>query len=150
MNEWIGNYQSFLKALHIIFVMFWMGGLYYLPRIFVYHAESYENNNPIKIFEIMEKKLINFILIPSMLLTLFLGLLLFYISIIFLPVPIWMFIKLLCVFILFIYQILLISWHKKFLLGKTPKTSRFFRIINEIPPILTIIIVLMVVIKPFL
>ncbi len=67
--EFLWTYSDWILAFHIIFVMFWMAGMYYLPRLFVYHAEAYENNEPVKTFEVMELKLLRIIFLnPAMIL----------------------------------------------------------------------------------
>ena len=140
---------TWLLSLHLISVMFWMAGMYYLPRLFVYHAEAIENNEPFKVFERMEYNLIRIIINPAMIAAWIFGLLL-----LFSPGQIesagyWLPIKLFAVIFLSVYHVMLSSWRKKFLLETPPKSSNFFRIINEIPPILTILIVIMVIVKPF-
>ena len=143
-----GTY-TWLLSLHLISVMFWMAGMYYLPRLFVYHAEAIENNEPFKVFERMEYNLIRIIINPAMIAAWIFGLLL-----LFSPGQIesagyWLPIKLFAVVVLSVYHVMLSSWRKKFLLETPPKSSKFFRMINEIPPILTILIVIMVIVKPF-
>ena len=140
---------TWLLSLHLISVMFWMAGMYYLPRLFVYHAETIENNEPFKVFERMEYNLIRIIINPAMIAAWIFGLLL-----LFSPGQIestgyWLPIKLFAAVVLYAYHGMLSSWRKKFLLETPPKSSKFFRIINEIPPILTILIVIMVIVKPF-
>ena len=138
-----------IKSLHIISVISWMVGLLYLPRLFVYHAEAMENNEPYKIFERMEYNLIRIIINPAMIAAWIFGLLL-----LFSPGQIesagyWLPIQLSAVIILSGYHGMLSSWRKKFLLETSPKSSKFFRMVNEIPPILTVLIVIMVIVKPF-
>ncbi len=147
--EILWNYYDWLVAFHVISVMFWMAGMYYLPRLFVYHAEAYEKNESAQTFEIMEYKLLKIILNPAMIFAWVSGFLLLMRPGFYGSAGIWLNIKLICLFILLIYHIFLARWRKQFLLGQSPKPSRFFRLINEIPPILTIIIVIMVIVQPF-
>lgn len=138
-------YKTIL-ALHIISVIFWLAALFYLPRLFVYHAESEPESAQWKQFSLMESRLANFIATPSMLATWFFGLIL--IGQIGWSFG-WLWIKLVLVLALSGYHGACIAWHKKFLLGNPPHSSRFFRKINEVPPILTILIVFFVILKPF-
>jgi putative membrane protein len=149
MADILTGAYTWLLSLHLISVMFWMAGMYYLPRLFVYHAEAIENNEPFKVFERMEYNLIRIIINPAMIAAWIFGLLL-----LFSPGQIesagyWLPIKLFAVIFLSAYHVMLSSWRKKFLLETPPKSSNFFRMINEIPPILTILIVIMVIVKPF-
>ena len=149
MADILTGAYTWLLSLHLISVMFWMAGMYYLPRLFVYHAEAIENNEPFKVFEGMEYNLIRIIINPAMIAAWIFGLLL-----LFSPGQIesagyWLPIKLFAVIFLSAYHVMLSSWRKKFLLETPPKSSNFFRMINEIPPILTILIVIMVIVKPF-
>ena len=149
MADILTGAYAWLLSLHLISVMFWMAGMYYLPRLFVYHAEAIENNEPFKVFERMEYNLTRIIINPAMIAAWIFGLLL-----LFSPGQIesagyWLPIKLFAVVVLSAYHGMLSSWRKKFLLESPPKSSKFFRMINEIPPILTILIVIMVIVKPF-
>ena len=137
-----------LKSLHLIAVISWMAGLLYLPRIFVYHVENLKDSNTSSIFEMMEKKLYFYIMIPAMTLSWVFGLIL--ISILGFDVlsTLWIKLKLLFVFLLTLYHFYLAYCLNNLRLGKNTKTSKFFRIINEVPTILLILIVFIVVFKP--
>ena len=142
------NYYLFFKSLHLIAVVSWMAGLLYLPRIFVYHAENNEMNAVSEIFKVMERKLYFYIMMPAMILSWILGLLLIG-SIGFDQLANkWLQIKLLLVFILTIYHLFLGVCLKKFSIGKNIYSSKFYRIFNEVPTILLILIVFIVVFKP--
>ena len=148
MADWLLDYDRWILSLHIIAVMFWMAGMYYLPRLFVYHAEAMESDQPYKVFEKMEFNLLRIIMTPAMIAAWIFGLLLIARSG-FLNGDIgWLIIKLLLVVLLSGYHGFLSAMRKAFLSGKAPRSSRFFRMINEIPPIFTIIIVIMVIVKP--
>ena len=142
------NIYLTLKALHLIAVISWMAGLLYLPRIFVYHAENFKNTNSSNIFQIMEKKLYNYIMMPAMILSWIFGLIL--ISILGFEVlnELWIQIKLLLVFLLTIYHFYLGICVRRFAYNENINSSRFYRIINELPTILLIIIVFIVIFKP--
>ena len=142
------NSYLLFKSLHLIVVISWMAGLLYLPRIFVYHVENINDQNSSNIFKIMEKKLYFYIMMPAMFLSWFLGLIL--ISIIGFDVlsTTWVQLKLIFVVLLSFYHFYLGHFLSKLKSGQNTKTSRFFRIINEIPTILLILIVFIVIFKP--
>ena len=142
------NSYLLLKSLHLIAVISWMAGLLYLPRIFVYHVENYEKEEVTNIFEVMERRLYNFIMRPAMVLTWLFGFFLIHLNGIESFSNLWLQIK-------FVLVIIFTGYHEY--LGKclrslkdrtNNKTAKFFRIINEIPTILLILIVFIVVFKP--
>ena len=142
------NIYLLFKSLHLLTIISWMAGLLYLPRIFVYHSENIENMNSSNIFKIMEKKLYFYIMMPAMFLSWLFGLIL--ISIIGFDVLLttWMQLKLIFVVLLSFYHFYLGRFLSKLKSGQNTKTSRFFRIINEVPTILLILIVFVVIFKP--
>ena len=142
------NSYLLFKSLHLIAVISWMAGLLYLPRIFVYHVEHINDQNSTNIFKIMEKKLYFYIMIPAMILSWIFGLIL--ISIVGFDVlsATWIQLKLIFVALLTFYHFYLGQCLKNFTFEQNNKTSKFFRIINEIPTILLILIVFIVVFKP--
>ena len=142
------NSYLLLKSLHLIAVISWMAGLLYLPRIFVYHVENIHNENIKKIFQTMEKKLFFYIMMPAMILAWVLGLILIFILGFEILSTFWIKLKLLFVFLLTFYHFYLSHCLNNLRLGKNTKTSKFFRIINEVPTILLILIVFVVVFKP--
>ena len=142
------NIYLTLKALHLIAIISWMAGLLYLPRIFVYHVENNNDQNTSNIFKVMERKLYFYIMMPAMILSWILGLLLIG-SIGFDQLASkWLQIKLILVFILTIYHVFLGACLKKFSIDKNTYSSKFYRIINEVPTILLILIVFIVIFKP--
>jgi len=142
------NSYLLFKSLHLIAVISWMAGLLYLPRIFVYHVENINDQNSTNIFKTMEKKLYFYIMIPAMILSWIFGLIL--ISIVGFDVlsATWIQLKLIFVVLLTFYHFYLGQCLKNLTLEQNNKTSKFFRIINEIPTILLILIVFIVVFKP--
>ena len=142
------NSYLLFKSLHLIAVISWMAGLLYLPRIFVYHVENISDQNSINTFKTMEKKLYFYIMMPAMILSWIFGLIL--ISIVGFDVlsATWIQLKLIFVVLLTFYHFYLGQCLKKFTFEQNNKTSKFFRIINEIPTILLILIVFIVVFKP--
>ena len=142
------NIYLLFKSLHLIAVVSWMVGLLYLPRIFVYHVENIEKKESIEIFKVMEKKLYFYIMYPAMVLSWIFGLIL--ISIIGFPSLsfLWLKLKLLFVVLLTIYHFYLGKCLNKLKVDTNNTTSKFFRIINELPAILLILIVFIVIFKP--
>ena len=142
------NIYLLFKSLHLIAVVSWMVGLLYLPRIFVYHVENIEKKESIEIFKVMEKKLYFYIMYPAMVLSWIFGLILIFIigfpSLSFL----WLKLKLLFVVLLTIYHFYLGKCLNKLKEDTNNITSKFFRIINEFPTILLIMIVFIVIFKP--
>ena len=143
------NTYLLFKSLHLIAVIAWMAGLLYLPRIFVYHAQNSQDTNISNIFKIMEKRLYYYIMMPAMILSWVLGLII--ISILGFDVinELWMQIKLILVSVLTIYHFYLGNCISGFINNQNNNSSKFYRIINEVPTILLIIIVFIVVFKPF-
>ena len=142
------NYYLLFKSLHLITVISWMAGLLYLPRIFVYHVENYHKKEAADIFKTMEKKLYFYIMIPAMVLSWFLGLVLFLIIGFSSLSLFWVKLKLIFIVLLTIYHFYLGNCLRKLKNDQNSKSSNFFRIINEIPTILLIIIIFIVVFKP--
>ena len=142
------NIYLLFKSLHLIAVVSWMVGLLYLPRIFVYHVENIEKKESIEIFKVMEKKLYFYIMYPAMVFSWIFGLILISIigfsSLSFL----WLKLKLLFVVLLTIYHFYLGKCLNKLKEDINNTTSKFFRIINELPTILLILIVFIVIFKP--
>ena len=142
------NYYLLFKSLHLIVVISWMVGLLYLPRIFVYHVENSEKKETTEIFEMMEKRLYFYIMRPAMILSWLFGIILIYISGIDIFSQLWMHIKLGLVVLLTIYHEYLGICLKSLKLKTNTKTSKFFRIINEVPTIILIFIIFIVIFKP--
>ena len=142
------NTYLLFKSLHLIAVISWMTGLLYLPRIFVYHVENNSEMKASEIFKVMEKKLYFYIMTPAMLLSWFFGLLLIH-SIGFQQLgQIWMIIKIALVIILTIYHFYLGRMVNQFKFDLNKHSHKFYRVINEIPTILLILIIFVVIFKP--
>ena len=136
-----------IKGLHILSVISWMVGLLYLPRIYVYHSET--NKNEVKeVFKIMEKRLFLYIMNPAMILSWLFGFLLLHSVGLQSLKEFWMLIKLILVISLTFYHFFLFSCLKKFSIDKNDLSPKFFRIINEVPTVLLIVIIFLVVFKP--
>ena len=143
------NLYLLFKSLHLIAVISWMAGLLYLPRIFVYHSEASHMSQK-DVFKIMERKLYNYIMMPAMLLSWLFGVLLIHSLGFSVFTELWMQIKTALVIILTYYHFLLGKYLSDFAIDSNKKTSRFFRIINEVPTIILIVVVFVVVFKPLL
>ena len=142
------NSYLLFKSLHLIAVISWMVGLLYLPRIFVYHVKNFEKKETTNIFEIMEKRLYFYIMRPAMILTWLFGIILIYIIGFETFSYLWFQIKIILVILMSIYHEYLGKCLKSLKLGANTKSSKFFRVINEIPTILLILIVFIVIFKP--
>ena len=141
------NLYLLFKSLHLIAVISWMAGLLYLPRIFVYHSET-EDKSQQKIFKTMEKKLYNYIMMPAMLLSWLFGILLIHTLGFSAFSELWMQIKIIAVVILTYYHFTLGKYLNDFAIDSNQKTSKFFRIYNEIPTVILIVVIFVVIFKP--
>ena len=141
------NLYLLFKSLHLIAVISWMAGLLYLPRIFVYHSEA-DHDSQRKIFKVMERKLYNYIMMPAMLVSWIFGVLLIHSLGFTVFSEFWMQIKTIAVLILTFYHFTLGKYLNDFATDNNQKSSRFFRIYNEIPTILLILVVFVVIFKP--
>ena len=141
------NLYLLFKSLHIVAVISWMAGLLYLPRIFVYHSEaSHESQKDI--FRVMERKLYNYIMMPAMLLSWLFGVLLIHSLGFNIFLELWMQIKIVLVTALTFYHFLLGKYLSDFAVNTNQKSSKFFRVLNEVPTIILIVVVFVVVFKP--
>ena len=142
------NIYLLFKSLHLISVISWMAGLLYLPRIFVYHAENKDNNNTSEVFKVMERKLYFYIMTPAMILSWVFGLVLIH-SIGFQQLgQTWMILKIVFVILLTTYHFYLGKTLNNFKVDQNNRSHKFYRLINEIPTILLILIVFVVIFKP--
>ncbi|MDC0937514.1 protoporphyrinogen oxidase HemJ [Pelagibacteraceae bacterium] len=141
------NLYLLFKSLHLISVISWLAGLLYLPRIFVYHAEA-DHESQKNVFKIMERKLYNYIMTPAMLLSWLFGILLIHYLGFSIFSELWMQIKIISITILTYYHLTLGKYLNDFAVDNNQKTPRFFRIYNEIPTIILIVVIFVVVFKP--
>ena len=145
------NVYLLFKSIHLIAVISWMAGLLYLPRLFAYHSETLKikkSNNTVLTFKVMEKRLFIYIMNPAMILSWIFGVFLIYLIGFENFNTLWLKLKLLLVILLTIYHFFLFYCLKKFAEDINSYSSRFYRIMNEIPTILLILIILIVVFKP--
>ncbi|EIZ81127.1 hypothetical protein WSK_0279 [Novosphingobium sp. Rr 2-17] len=143
----LGNLYPWLKAGHVIFVIFWMAGLFMMPRFFVYHQESEPGSNEARQWIEREAKLRGIILTPSLILTWVLGI--FTASAIGAWDQGWLHAKLLFVLLLSGYHGWLVSYAKKLAKGQRPLSGKTLRLLNEVPGVAAVIIVILVVVEPF-
>ena len=142
------NYYLLFKSLHLISVISWMAGLLYLPRIFVYHAENSDDRKISDVFKIMEKKLYFYIMTPAMILSWIFGLLLIHSIGLQQLGQTWMVLKIIFVILLSLYHLYLGKTLNQFKFDQNTHSHKFYRLINEIPTILLILIVFVVIFKP--
>jgi putative membrane protein len=136
-----------IKALHLVAVISWMAALLYLPRLLVYHAEAETGSKQSETFKIMERRLLRFIGTPAMLVAWATGLWLAYEAGVFREG--WLHGKLLLVLGLSAVHGINAKWIKDFAADRNSRSSRFYRVANEVPTLLMIGIVILVIVKPF-
>lgn len=144
MVEWF----LWLKVVHIISVVAWMAGLFYLPRLFVYHCGVAPGSEASELFKVMERRLMTVIMRPAAMASLLSGALLF-IAGGFEFLQVWVLGKLTTVFLLCVYHGALEGYLLRFARDERVRNARFFRILNEVPTLLLVIIVVFIVVKPF-
>lgn len=141
------NYYHWLEAFHVISVIMWMAGMLYLPRLYVYHATVKPGSENDSLLQTMEKRLLRYIINPAMLFSLGLGITLMVIREAYREG--WFHVKALALFFMFIIHGLLAMHRKSFAMDSNEKTNVYFRVLNEAVTVLIIVIVIMVVVKPF-
>ena len=142
------NFYLLFKSLHLISVISWMAGLLYLPRIFVYHAENSSEKKTSEIFKIMERKLFFYIMTPAMILSWIFGVILIHNIGFQQIVQTWMILKIIFVTLLTLYHLYLGRILAQFKIDQNVHSHKFYRLINEIPTLLLVLIVFVVVFKP--
>lgn len=147
--SWLAAAYPWIKACHIVSIVAWMAGLFYLPRLFVYHAEVVRGSETSETFKVMERRLLRGIMNPAMVAVYVFGILLALTPGIVDWQSGWIYVKLTAVAGLTIVHHLLGLWRKDFAADRNRHSARFYRIVNEIPTLLLILIVVMVVAKPF-
>ena len=142
------EYYLWIKAFHVMSVISWMAMLFYLPRLFVYHTEHRKNQGFVEVVKIQERKLYYFIGVPAFWASVLSGAAMIALSPELFKTGMWLHIKLTAALILILYHFSLGYFLKKFANDSCTKDGKFFRIYNEVPTILMIIIVVMAVVKP--
>ena len=137
-----------IKATHIISFIAWMAGLLYLPRLFVYHCEAKKESELSETLKVMELRLLKYIMRPARIATLISGAILLLSLDSSQSLSLWLFIKLGCVAVLYGLHDVMNRWRMRFYVDMNLRTQKFFRVMNEVPTVLMILIVFMVVLKP--
>ncbi len=148
MTDFLLTNYLWLKSFHIIAVISWMAGMLYLPRLYVYHAQSKVGSEQSETFKVMERRLLRFIMNPAMILTWVFALLMIYAN----PGLFesgWMHVKMTLVIAMSILHMVFSKWRKNFAADKNTRDAKFYKIWNEVPTAFMIIIVIMAVAKPF-
>ena len=140
-----GSLYIWVKALHVIAIIAWMAGILYLPRLFVYHSDAPVGSPQSETFKLMERRLYFAIMTPAMIVALFTG---FWMSMVWWSQG-WMHVKFLGVLLIFASHIAQGRWLSHFAQDQNQHTSKFYRIVNEIPTVAMMIVVIMVIVKPF-
>nr|CAH7765893.1 unnamed protein product [Callosobruchus chinensis] len=141
------GYYHWLEAFHVISVIMWVAGMLYLPRLYVYHASVKPGSENDSLLQIMEKRLLRYIINPAMLFSLSFGIMLMIIREAYREG--WFHVKALALFLMFAIHVLLAKHRKNFAVSLNKKTHVYFRVLNEAVTVLIIIIVIMVIVKPF-
>ena len=136
---------NILKAVHIFAIIAWMVGLLYLPRLFVYHSNPNINKETSATFKLMERKLYKIIMLPSFILTWISGLSMTH----YIGFDTWLIIKVLFVIILSFYHFFCLKCINDFAKDRNKLSPKFFRITNEIPSVILILIIILVIFQPF-
>ena len=145
----LAPFYGWTKSFHVIAVIAWMVSLLYLPRLYVYHCETGSGSEASERFKVMERRLLKLIATPAMF-----GALVFGILLVLTPGAVdwsagWWWTKLACVVLLFGFHGACSAWRRAFLEDRNTKPQRFFRIANEVPTVLLIVIVVMAIAQPF-
>ena len=141
-------YYLWIEAAHILAIIAWMAGLFYLPRLFVYHTQTTIGSESSERFKVMERRLLRGIMNPAMIATWLFGILLVIAQPVFLREG-WLHVKLAMVVLMSVFHMFCSRWRKGFLQDRNTHSEKFYRIANEVPTVLLIIIVIMAVVKPF-
>jgi putative membrane protein len=149
VNAWLTEAYPWIKSFHVVSMVAWMAGLLYLPRLYVYHAMAPLGSDRSEVFKIMERRLQRGIMTPAMIATLGFGLVLAGTPGIVNWRTGWIWVKLALVAALTAFHLALSRWRRAFSANKNTHSTKFFRIVNELPTLAMISIVLLVIVKPF-
>ncbi|MBN8907327.1 MAG: TIGR00701 family protein [Rhodospirillales bacterium 69-11] len=145
----LAPFYAWTKAFHVISMVAWMAGMFYLPRLYVYHCEMLPGSAESERFKVMERRLLKQIINPAMIATFVFGILL-----VLTPGVIdwhwgWWHVKLTAVLLMTGFHGAMSRWRRDFLEDRNRRPQRFYRIANEVPTVLLFIIVIMVIVRPF-
>jgi len=147
VTAFLSNHIDWIKAFHVISVIAWMAGMFYLPRLFVYHTETAPGSAESERFKVMERKLLRTIINPAMIATWVFGVTLALVLEVYKEH--WFQAKFALVVIMSALHGYLVGRVKAFAQDRNDKPARFYRILNEIPPLLMVLIVILVIVQPF-
>lgn len=148
MEDFLTTGYTWIKSLHVIAVIAWMAGLFYLPRLFVYHVEQIEAGSLTDtLFQTMERRLLRAIMNPAMIATWVFGLMLVWTPGIVDWSMVWPWTKAISVVVMTVFHMWLAARRKDFVAGRNSLTGRTFRLMNEVPTVLMILIVISVIVK---
>jgi len=150
MGDLPNDVYLLIKAFHIISVIAWMAGLLYLPRLYVYHCEAAKGSDFSEKLKVMERRLFKFIMRPARIATLIFGIVLVLNMDTNQWFDVWLVLKMVFVVSLFVIHDMMDKWRKAFELDLNIHSQKFYRIMNEVPTVLMVLIVLLVVFKPVL
>ena len=148
MSDFLADYYLWIKALHVISVIFWMAGMAYLPRLYVYHSQAEVGSDKSETFKTMERLLLRGIINPAMIATLVFGLLMIWANPDLMKQG-WFHAKLALLFLMFGAHGAYSKYRKDFAADRNTRSTKFYRIVNEVPPVLVVFIVILVIVKPF-
>lgn len=148
MTSFLLAHYPWILALHVIAMTAWMAGMLYLPRLYVYHADATKGSDASEMLKVMERRLLRAIINPAMIVTILLGLTLVALQPAYLQQG-WLHVKLTCVALLILCHIFFARWRRQFAHDANTRPARFYRMWNEVPTLLLIVIVIMAVVKPF-
>jgi putative membrane protein len=149
MTDFILAHYMWIKALHVIAMVAWMAGMFYLPRLYVYHVAADKGSELSETLKIMERKLLRMIINPAMIATWLFGTVMLLANSGIMSTGGWMHVKLAAVILMQIFHAFLSRWRKAFLKDANLHTEKFYRLMNEVPTLLLAVIVIMVIVKPF-
>jgi putative membrane protein len=142
-------FYLWIKAFHVIAMVAWMAGLFYLPRLYVYHCMLVRGSTESERFKVMERRLLKQIMLPAMIATWTCGVLLAMTPGVIAGQTGWWHVKLACVILMSGFHGAMSKWRRDFMEDRNTRSQRFYRLANEIPTLLLVIIVIMVIVKPF-
>lgn len=143
------DYYMWIKAMHVIAVISWMAGMLYLPRLFVYHTEAGQDSPISPTFQIMERRLLRYIINPAMIASFVFGIWMLVLQPELLTGQGWMHAKLTLVLLLGGVHGMLSKYRRQLEKGTCTKSARYFRVLNEVPTAIMVLVVILVIVRPF-
>jgi putative membrane protein len=148
LSDFLADYYLWIKAFHVISVIFWMAGMAYLPRLYVYHSQAEVGSDKSETFKTMERLLLRAIINPAMIAATIFGLLMIWANPDLMSQG-WFHAKLTLLFLMFGAHGAYSKWRREFAEDRNKRSTKFYRIVNEVPPVLVVFIVILVIVKPF-